>query len=102
MRRLSVSTPSNVVKLSNGAWQPPTSRRICTRDLRIMAGAPRSAYTSPWYEASGSVKFGKRPLVQSKVPPSTIAPPIAVPCPLRNLVVLCVTMCAPHSNGRHR
>ena len=49
------------------------------------------------------VKFGKRPdAAQSKLPPSTITPPIVVPWPPMNLVVECRTMFAPHSNGRHR
>jgi hypothetical protein len=48
------------------------------------------------------VKLAKRPLVQSKLPPSTIMPPIEVPWPPMNLVVLWVTMLAPHSKGRHK
>ncbi len=45
---------------------------------------------------------GKRPLSHGKRPPSTITPPIAVPCPQMNLVAECTTMSAPHSSGRHR
>ena len=45
---------------------------------------------------------GKRPdASQSKVPPSIIAPPIATPCPPRNLVTECMTISAPWSNGRN-
>ena len=36
------------------------------------------------------------------LPPSTITPPIEVPCPPRYFVAECTTMSAPHSNGRIR
>jgi hypothetical protein len=39
---------------------------------------------------------------QSKVPPSTTMPEIAAPCPVRNFVPECTTMCAPCSIGRTR
>ena len=48
------------------------------------------------------VKLGKRRCAQSKLPPSTMTPPMVVPCPPMNLVVEWVTIFAPHSNGRHR
>ena len=45
------------------------------------------------------VNPGKRPCVQSKVPPSTITPAIAAPCPPRYLVAECTTMSAPWAIG---
>ncbi len=38
----------------------------------------------------------------AKVPPSTMTPPMVVPCPPRNLVAECTMMSAPCSNGRMR
>jgi hypothetical protein len=43
MRRLSVSSPCRNSQELNGDWLAPISRRICTRALRMKAGAPRSA-----------------------------------------------------------
>ena len=40
--------------------------------------------------------------IQSNVPQSTMAPPIELPCPPRNLVSECTTMSAPCSIGRMR
>ena len=50
------------------------------------------------------MKSGKRAALaaQSNLPPSTITPPIDVPCPPMNFVAECTTMSAPHSNGRTR
>ena len=45
-------------------------------------------HTAPWYEASGVLSWGWRPgfASQSKLPPSTMIPPIEVPWPPRYLV----------------
>jgi hypothetical protein len=48
------------------------------------------------------VKPGKRPLPQSKLPPSTITPPIDVPWPPMNLVREWITTLAPCEIGLTR
>ena len=57
---------------------------------------------SPPYDATGSVKPGKRPLPQLKVPASATTPAMVVPCPPMNFVAEWITMSAPCSIGRQR
>ena len=57
----------------------------------------------PWYSGRGSDSIGYRfSRDQLKVPPSTIKPPIELPCPPRNFVNEWTTMSAPYSIGLHR
>ena len=59
--------------------------------------------TKPLYDDNGSHRLGYfLSLPQSKLPPSTITPPMLLPWPPKNLVALCTTICAPCSIGRHK
>ena len=88
--------------------QLPMSRRKCVRHLMMYAMLPiglrASANTTPWYDGSGSVNSGHffGSAVQSNLPESTMQPPMCVPCPPMNLVVLYTLMSMPCSNGRSR
>ena len=81
MRNDSVSTPCKIAHELNGLADIPRSRNICTRALMMYEPAPSAGqYERPWYDGSGSVKFGKRPLAaKSNFPPSMIAPAIELP-----------------------
>ncbi len=82
----------------------PMSRRICTRALVMNAAGAQRGVDQP---VVGGVRLGEisgsgPDPAQSKLPPSTMIPPMEVPCPPMNLVVECRTIFAPHSNGRQR
>ena len=56
----------------------------------------------PWYPSDGSENWGNFPLPQLKLPPSTMIPPMEVPCPPIHLVADAVTMFAPWAIGWQR
>ena len=87
-----------------GCGVVPRSRISWVRALVIYAALPKaSAYTTPWYDPSGWVSSGYfPPALQSKEPPSTIAPPTTTAWPSMYFVDEWTTMSAPCSNGRQR
>src|SRR5208337_5691857 len=101
--RCRVSVPCNSRNALNGAKLAPVSRSPCTRALMMKASGPNAlVYDTPWYDGSGSTKSLKRPdAAHSNLPPSTMIPPIDVPCPPMYLVAELMMMSAPQSIGRH-
>ncbi|MNT85622.1 hypothetical protein D3C72_2258090 [compost metagenome] len=87
-----------------GAIAGPRSRRPSTRQAMAKAKLPKVwCSTTPEYSGLGSDSIGNLPEAdQSKVPPSTMMPPMELPWPPRNFVAECTTMSAPCSSGRSR
>ena len=63
--------------------------------------------TPSWYDGCGPAIAGNLSAPsavlarQSKLEPSTMTPPIDVPCPPIHLVALSTTMSAPNASGLH-
>ena len=83
----------------SGESVAPVSLKRIARILVTNAAGP-AASTKLGF---GSVSCGNLPdAFQSNLPPSTITPPILVPCPPMNLVAEWITISAPCSNGLKR
>ena len=104
MRSGSVSTPISNRNALNGDRQGPVSRRPTA--LQRMAKpevAERLREPDAVIGTVGAVSAGNLSLWnQSKVPPSTITPPIELPWPPMYLVIECTTMSAPCLTGWQR
>ncbi len=104
MRSGSVSMPVRIMKALKGEIEGPKSRRPSTRGGN---GERDVAEDLVQHDAAifgpGSDSIGYLPEAdQSKVPPSTMMPPIELPWPPMNLVSEWTTMSAPCSIGRTR
>mmetsp|Transcript_42078 Transcript_42078/g.85913 ORF Transcript_42078/g.85913 Transcript_42078/m.85913 type:complete len:240 (-) Transcript_42078:310-1029(-) len=104
MRRLRVSSPLRVSQAFMGVRHDPRSLSptACWNNVKA-AGPNLSANTVPLYPGSGCEREGNLSFCfQSNFPPSTMHPPMALPCPEMNFVVEWITMSAPCSMGLHR
>ena len=82
---------------------PVSLKRIALIFVTKAAGPQAFVKLIPWKLGLGSVSDGNfHEASQSNFPPSTITPPIVVPCPPMNFVAECTTMSAPYSIGLTR
>ncbi len=94
IRSASVSSPITVRNEWNGASVVPKLMCISRHTLSRKGASGR-------FPAESS-KCGYFSSGQAKLPPSTMTPPTALPCPLRNFVSEWMTTSAPCSTGRNR